>query len=95
MVLWGGPSAPGANGLYSASMCSANAVVGTPEGNALLAEANDTFGTGQAPPEPEPEALTDLSLWLGPGLLWAVLAVGAGLVLLGVVTLIARRRPQG
>ena len=96
MVLWGGPSAPGANGLYSTSSCSANAAVGTDAGNELLAEAIDTFGSGQAPPEaePEPEAPIDLSPWLGDGLLWAAIAVTAGLALFGVVTLVTRRRPQ-
>lgn len=96
MSLWGGPAAPDARGLYSTSLCSSNAAVGTAEGDALLAEAVAAFGTGQPPPSPEPEpaAPIDLSPWIGDGLIWAAVAVGVGLAMFGAVALIARRRPQ-
>ena len=99
MVLWGGPPnprAPGSDGMYSTSLCSANAVIGTAEGNALLAQATDVFGAGDGLPdaEPEPAAPIDLAPWLGTGTLIAVAAVGGGLLVLAAVTLFGNRRPQ-
>ena len=98
-VLWGGPTAPGAGGLYSTSLCSAHGMIGTPEGNALLEEAVAVFGLGQPPPSPEPDpaipqAPVDLSPWLGSGLIWAAAVFGVGLLLLALVVLVARRRPS-
>lgn len=98
LVLYGGPSAPDANGLYSTSLCAPSGVAGTLEGDALLAEAADTFGNPQAPPpspEPQPAAPVDLSPWFGEGLVWAAALFGIGLLLFGAVILVARRRPPG
>ena len=95
LVLYGGPRAPGANGLYSYGLCSVGGVIGNGDGDALLAEASALFGSGQPlpSPEPEPEAPVDLSPWLGQGLLWAAAAFGIGLAFLAVVVLIARKPP--
>lgn len=95
MVLYGGPIAPGANGLYSSSLCSPNAVVGTPEGDELLAEAVALFGPSEGQPSHEPvtSAPLDLSPWLGEGLLWVAAAGGVGMLMFGALILVARRRP--
>ena len=93
-VLYGGPE-----GLYSANSCSPTAVVGTAEGNALVAEAIQAFGDPQAPPtaEPEPEppaapANPTAPQTGGPGMLWVAAGVGLATVLFGAVVLVARLR---
>jgi hypothetical protein len=96
LVLWGGPAAPGANGLYSMSSCSPNGLIGTPEGNALLGEAIAAFGAGRtlAPAPESPAPSFDPSPWLGPGTVFAFVAVSAGLLLLVGVSLFSRKRSQ-
>ena len=93
LVLYGGPMAPGAGGFYSAGSCDPHGMLGTAHGDAVLAEAIATFGAGQLPevPEPEPVPAIDLSA-VGHGLLWAVAASTVGLLVLGIVALVARRR---
>lgn len=91
--------------LFSANGCAPSGLLGTADGDALLATAVEAFGEPQVPvapeprPEPEPEvqtqAPTSESPWLGPGLIWAAGALGGGLLLFGAVLLIARRRPSG
>ncbi len=82
-------------GGHSASFCEPHGRLGTPEGDALLAEAMTVFGAGGAPrPPPDPtHQQGDLSPWLG-GLGWVVAVVGAGLVVLALVAVFARRRPS-
>lgn len=93
LVLYGGPRAPGANGLYSSSVCAPNAVIGTPEGDELFAEALARFGpTDVQPSSDQPPVTADVSPWLGEGLLWAAAAFAFGLLLFGAVILVARRR---
>ena len=98
-VLYGGPSAPGANGLYSTNLCAPGGAAGTPEGDALLAEAADTFGTPQSPPtrepDPGPPAGVDPSPSRADGIVWVAGALGVGILLFGLIVLIARRRPAG
>ncbi len=95
LVLYGGPRAPGANGLYSTGLCTPGGVIGNPDGDALLEEASAMFGSAQPPPSPVPEAPVpfDLAPLLGQGMLWAAAAFGIGLALLGTAVLFARRRP--
>lgn len=95
MVLHGGPIAPGANGLYSSSLCSPNAVIGTAEGDALFAEAVGLFGPAEEQPASEPvtSAPAELAPWVGGGLVWAAAAFGIGMLLFGGLILVARRRP--
>lgn len=86
----------GENGFYSSSSCVPNGLIGTPDGNALLAEATAIFGAPQAPPTPAPElpASIDLAPWLG-GLGWVAATVGVGAVVLLAVAFLGRRRPSG
>ncbi len=86
----------GEEGLYSTNLCLPGGLIGTPEGDALLAEATEVLGSGQSPPPPEPapNAPLDLSPWLG-GLTWVAAAAGLGLLMFGAIALIARRRPPG
>ncbi len=93
MVLYGAPIAPGANGLYSSSLCSPNAIIGTVQGDALLAEAVGLFGPAEGQStEPVTSAPAELSPLLGGGLVWAAAAFGIGMLLFGGLTLVARRR---
>ena len=83
-------------GTWSPGICDPQALLGTPEGDAALAEAEAAFGplqpTASAPPLTNPEAASD-----GPDpVVVGVLAAG-GLVLAGVVAgvvmaLVRRRR---
>jgi hypothetical protein len=77
-------------GLAHPSICSHYGQVGTPEGQALMAEAERTFGPGPTmgePPSPVDEG----------GVPWPILA-GGGVALAGVVLLggflVLRRRPE-
>jgi hypothetical protein len=83
-------------GVYSAISCSPQGMIGTPEGDALLADALAIFGSPQAPPTPEPEQPSpiDLAPWLG-GLGWVAAAAIVGVLLFGAIALVARRRPSG
>ncbi len=87
-------------GLYSANSCAPSGLLGTPDGDALLASAIESFGDAIVPvaPEPEPESVTPIatepSPMIGQGLVWVAAAVGAGVVLFGVIALVARRRPN-
>ena len=82
------------DGIYSTNNCLPSGLIGTEHGNSLLDEAIAAFGSPTVPatPEPEPPAPIDFSPWLG-GLGWVVAVVGAGALVLGLVTLVARRRP--
>ena len=82
------------DGIYSTNSCLPSGQIGTEHGDALLDEAIAAFGNPSVPatPEPEPPAPIDFSPWLG-GLGWVIAVVGAGAVLLGLVALVARRRP--
>jgi len=86
----------GDGSLYSTNICLPGGVIGTPEGDALLADATAAFGSGVAPPSAEPEAPApiDIAPWLG-GLGWVAALVAVALALFGVLALVARRRPSG
>jgi len=94
---------PGDAGLYSTNSCAPSGLLGTPDGDALLATAIEAFGDPGVPtaPEPEPEPdpesvspiVTEPSPLLGQGLIWVAAAVGAGVLFLGLIVLVARRRP--
>jgi hypothetical protein len=84
-------------GRFHPSICAPMADVDTPDGQALVEEAV-ALGTGIVPipivPEPSPPAVSD------PRATLALLAAGVGVVgglvlLVGVVALLARRRPSG
>lgn len=94
LVLYGSRNAPGWDGLYGLSMCDRNGRLGTPHGDALVAEATQLFGPGQQPAErePEPAQPIDLTPFLGEGLLWAMATSAIGLLFLGGIALIAKRR---
>lgn len=97
LVLNGGPAAPGAGGLYSAGSCDPHGELGTPQGNAVLADVIATFGSGESPdpPEAEPPPPIDVSRWLGGGLVWVAAASGTGVLVLAAIVLAARRRRAG
>lgn len=91
-------------GLFSTNSCAPSGVLGTLEGDALLATAIDAFGDPNVPqspaspePEPEPESVspiaTEPSQGLGQGLVWVAAAVGVGIPFFGAIVLFARRRP--
>lgn len=102
--------------LYTANSCAPSGVLGTADGDALLATAIETFGDPQPPgapqpepePEPQPEPLpepepevqpepptaTEPAPLVGSGLVWAAGAFGVGLLMFGVIILVARRRPS-
>ncbi len=89
-------------GLYSTNSCAPSGLLGTQDGDALLATAIDSFGDAQAPlgpqPEPSPEPgvtspiATEPAPLLGQGFVWVAAAVGVGILVLGTVVLFARRR---
>jgi len=91
--------------VYSTNSCAPSGLLGTQDGDALLATAIDTFGDATVPgapepePEPEPEVTSPIaaepSPWLGQGLVWAAGAFGVGVLFFGAIVLIARRRPSG
>jgi hypothetical protein len=87
-VLFGGPRAPGANGLYSTSICDPGGVIGTAAGDAVLAEAVEIFG------EPLPLSVSTSILQIGSadGTLYIVAATAAGLAILAAAVLVGRRR---
>ena len=82
------------DGIYSTNSCLPSGLLGTEHGDSLLDEAIAAFGNPTVPatPEPEPPAPIDFSPWLG-GLGWVIAVVGAGALVLGLVALVARRRP--
>ena len=96
--------------LYSTNSCAPSGLLGTAAGDALVATAVEAFGEPQAPavgepepepqPEPEPEiqaeptSTPEAAPLLGTGLIWAAGAFAAGLMLFGLVILMARRRPS-
>lgn len=102
-------------GLYTSNSCAPFGLLGTPDGDALLATAVEAFGNPQEPvvaepqpepepepqPEPEPEAqpepptTTEPAPLVGAGVVWAVGALGMGLLMFGALILIAKRRPSG
>lgn len=91
-VLYGQPE-----GIYSANSCSPSGVIGTAEGDALVAEAIQAFGQPQAPPTAEPEAEPPAAppnqpVAGGGGLLWVGAGVGLAVLLFGSVVLVARLR---
>jgi hypothetical protein len=87
-------------GDFLPSICAPFARLTTPEGAALLAEADRTFGGG-ATPAPEASPATDAGDPIGgptgeaPSLLFAGGAIAAGVVVLGAAILAARRRSPG
>jgi hypothetical protein len=85
----------GDDGLYATNSCTPSGQVGTEAGDNLVAQATSLFGTAQAPPtlEPGPAAPVDLAPWTG-GLTWVAAAAGAGVLLFGLIALLARRRPS-
>ncbi len=91
----------GEQGLYSTNSCAPSGILGTADGDALLATAIDAFGDPKVPvaPEPEPESesptTTEPSPWLGGGLAWVGAAFGVGTLIFGAIVLLARRRPSG
>jgi hypothetical protein len=90
-VLFGGPRAPGANGLYSTSLCDPGGVVGTPEGDAVLAQAVQIFG------EPLPLAAAPATTTrpaADDGLAYAAIATVLAVLMFGAIALVARRRAQ-
>ena len=94
LVLYGGPSAPGANGLYSLSMCERNGVLGTEIGNAALAEAVAAFGPGLDPRgrDREPLPAAETTARIDQGFIWILGTAGLGLAALAAVFLFARSR---
>jgi len=85
----------GADGSFTPSVCLPNARLGTAEGAALLAEAEQTFGPGMAPATPslasppgEPEPVQGEHL----PLVLAMLAGGLAAALLGGAVVLALRR---
>ncbi len=85
------------DGVYSTNNCMPGGLIGSPDGDALLEEAIGAYGQPGVAPTPEPEATApapiDISPWLG-GLGWIVAVVGAGAIVLGLVAVVARRRPS-
>jgi hypothetical protein len=88
-------------GMYSANSCSPSGVIGTAEGDALVAEAIQAFGAPQLPPtaepEPEPPAAPASQPGAGGGglpigLLWVGAGVGLAVLLFAAVVLVARVR---
>jgi hypothetical protein len=91
-VLYGQPE-----GMYSANSCSSTGVIGTAEGDALVAEAIQAFGDPQLPPTAAPEAEPPATPQTPPagsggGLLWIGAGLGMAVVLFGAVVLVARLR---
>jgi hypothetical protein len=94
-------------GLYSTNSCAPSGLLGTPDGDALLATAIASFGDPSVPSAPEPEfepepesepesaspIVTEPSPSPGQGLIWVAAAIGVGILLFGAITLVARRRP--
>ena len=93
-------------GLFSTNPCAPTGLLGTADGDALLATAIDLFGDPNVPqapastspePEPEPESVspvaTEPSAGLSPGVVWVAAAVGVGVLFFGAIVLFARRRP--
>ena len=97
LVLWGGATAPGANGLYSTSMCERNGRIGTAEGDAALAEANELFANAAASPSAPhaPPSMIELSRWVGPGLVWVMIVGLVALAMFAAIWVVARRRSTG
>ncbi len=90
-VLYGGRVTPGANGLYSTSLCDPTAVMGTQEGDALFETAKQMFGFSAPPPGDAPSAFIDVAPWMvGLPVIAAISALA--LAYLGIVVLVARRR---
>jgi len=89
-------------GVFHASICMPFAHLDSPDGAALLAEADRTFGAGtptepSAEPTPEPEAPEPTPTPGGgsagvPPALISGLAVAAGVAVLGLAALVARNR---
>jgi MYXO-CTERM domain-containing protein len=80
-------------GTWSPGICDPQVLLGTPEGDAALAEAEAAFGslqpTAGPPPLTNPEAASD-----GPDLVVVgIVAAGLLLVLVGGALLVRRRRP--
>ncbi len=91
-------------GLFSTNPCAPTGLLGTPDGDAILATAIDTFGDPSVPqaptsvePVPAPETVapvsTETSTGLDQGLVWVVAAVGVGVLMFGAIALVARRQP--
>jgi hypothetical protein len=94
-VLYGQPE-----GMYSANGCSPSGLIGTAEGNALVAEAQQAFGQPQALPTAEPQnapppAPENAPSAAGDGLLWIGAGVGLAVLLFGGVALLAVVRRAG
>jgi hypothetical protein len=85
-----------AGGTYSANMCAPNAMLGTPDGELLLAEVIELVGAGAPPPESqsesEPEPPAGPSPWLGSGLLWILAAIGVAFLLFAALAVVVTRR---
>lgn len=98
-VLYGQPE-----GIYSANSCSPSGLIGTAEGDALVAEAIQAFGDPEVPataepeapatpePEAEPPAAPGSARAAGDGLLWVGAGVGLAVVLFGAVVFLAAFR---
>ena len=83
-------------GDYGTGLCSPAAQLGTPEGNAMVADAAATFG-GAPPPgvatgPPEAAPAAPLSPDQAPLIL--AVTIGLGVVVLGAVAVFALRRPK-
>lgn len=85
-------------GLFSYNPCVQSGVIGTPEGDAALATAQELFGGEPiATPVPTPPPQIGDTPGLDAARLYVIGAVGAGVLLLAAVVLIAmlrRRRPS-
>lgn len=82
------------NGRFNPSICSPYALVGSPEANALLAEAEATFGPGQAfvgDPDPGPAGQS----WVPLAAIGAAGVTLGGLALAATVLLLRRRGRSG
>lgn len=90
LVLYGRPGEQ-----YSTNVCAPGALLNSPEGQALLAEATALFGSGEPPPtaEPVPAQPFDFSPLTGSGLVSVAVGALAAAAIFGLVALAARRRP--
>jgi hypothetical protein len=84
---------------FSTNICVPGALIDSPEGQALVAEAIAAFGEPQPPatppPEPERPTDTDLSGLRGDGVVWLAVGLGAAALLfagLGLAVRAHRRR---
>ncbi len=91
LAMSGKPSEP-----LSPSICSPGGQLGSPEGDELVARAEEIFGGGLAPPSAAPEAALpqpfDLTSLDGVAMAWLGAGVAAAVVILGLAIVVAGRR---